>query len=115
MNWASGRNGALRCALAIAGLSGLLLAGGEAEAALMAASLEAVNAADCERRTYYGFESGATAERCERLFFMPTSAGFKCNLYTEAGYPSSLMKKACLLYDRGYIQSFTQGADSLAE
>jgi len=81
----------------------------------MAASLESVKAVDCERRTYFGFESDATAERCERLFFMPTSAGFKCNLYKEAGYPSSLMKKACLLYDRGYIQSFTQGAETLAE
>ena len=115
MNWASGRIGSLRCVLAIAGLSGLLLVGGEAEAALMTASPESVKAADCERQTYFGLESGATADHCERLFFIPTSAGFKCNLYTEAGYPSSLMKKACLLYDSGYIQSFTQDADGLAE
>ena len=115
MRQASGCTGVLRCALAIAGLSGLLLAGGKAEAALMAASPESVRAADCERQPYFGLESGATADRCERLFFMPTSAGFKCNLYKEAGYPSSLMKKACLLFDSGYIQSFTQGAESLED
>lgn len=107
--------GLFRCASAVAVLSGLLLAGGEAEAALMAASTESVKAADCGRQTYFGLESGATADRCERLFFIPTSAGFKCNLYKEAGYPSSLMKKACLLFDSGYIQSFTQGAENLED
>ena len=62
---------------------------------------------------YFGFETGATAEFCDALFFLPTSAAFKCSLYKDAGYPSSLMEKACLLYDRGFIQSFTQGADDL--
>ena len=115
MTRAFGFGGLFRCALAIAGLSGVLLAGGEAKAALMAASTQSVKAADCERQTYFGLESGATADRCDRLFFIPTSAGFKCNLYKEAGYPSSLMKKACLLFDSGYIQSFTQGAGDIED
>ena len=86
---------------------------GPANAALQQVSLEEVRAIDCQRQTYFGFETGATAEFCDALFFLPTSAAFKCSLYKDAGYPSSLMEKACLLYDRGFIQSFTEGADDL--
>lgn len=38
---------------------------------------------------------------------------FRCSLYVDEGYPSDLLRKVCILYDKGIIQDFLQGAAGL--
>ena len=64
----------------------------------------------CRAAMYQGFLTGASSSHCRApLFAVPSSAAFRCGLYREAGfYPSSLMHKACKLYDAGVIKAFVQ-------
>ena len=78
------------------------------EARKAPASMEEVASSNCARQLYTGFASSPSAESCNELFFFPTSAAVKCGLYLDAGYPSSLMRKACQLYDRGAIEFFLE-------
>ena len=83
------------------------------EAAWRAASVDEIANESCARQLYQGLVWGANPGFCDQgLFPLPASASLKCNLYREAGYPSSLMKKACQLFDRGLIEFFIEGAES---
>lgn len=83
-----------------------------ASASVVAASQEDMEAAACQLEIYDARRGMADLKSCSSMLFLPTSAAFKCSLYKDSGYPSRLMKKACLLFDLGYIQSFTEGADN---
>ena len=83
------------------------------EAAWRAASVDEITHESCARQVYQGLVWGAKPGFCDQgLFPLPASASLKCNLYRETGYPSSLMKKACQLFDRGLIEFFIEGAES---
>lgn len=92
---------------------GMLAFSNGAEARQAVANSDQVAASDCSREIYTGLSSRASSERCNDLFFVPTSAAIKCGLYLDAGYPSTLMRKACQLYDRGAIEFFLE--DTSAE
>lgn len=77
------------------------------------ASMEEVAQERCARQVYQGLTWGARPDQCDQgLFPLPASASLKCNLYRETGYPSSLMRKACQLFDRGLIEFFIEGAEA---
>ena len=85
---------------------------GTAKANLSIADLQQVAEETCARQVFKGFGYSASAERCDDPFFIPTSASVKCGLYRDAGYPSSLMRKACQLYDRGAMEFFLEDASA---
>ncbi len=94
-------------------LTGTVAFSNGVEARQAVANIDQVAASDCSREIYTGLSSRASSERCDDLFFVPTSAAIKCGLYLDAGYPSTLMRKACQLYDRGAIEFFLE--DTSAE
>jgi|GEM_PF-4605696 len=50
---------------------------------------------------------------CPYRLTLPSSMAFRCSLYVDEGYPSDLLRKVCILYDKGIIQDFLQGAAGL--
>ena len=83
-----------------------------ANAAMAVAGEGELAAAQCQLELYDGRHGMADLQSCGAMLYLPTSAAFKCSLYKDSGYPSPLMEKACLLFDLGYIQSFTKDASS---
>ena len=63
---------------------------------------------ECRVTLYDGLAGTAEASACRETLYLPTSAAFKCQLYKDAGYPSRVMRKACLLFDLGYIESISE-------
>ncbi len=100
-------------ALGVAAVVLLTAAPSPAGAVQQVASLEEVAQDHCARQVYQGLTWGARPDQCDLgLFPLPASASLKCNLYRETGYPSSLMEKACQLFDRGLIEFFIEGAEA---
>ena len=104
---------AIRRGLLALAVFSLFAASGPAEARESVAQPAEIAAADCARQVYTGLASRSSTERCGELFFVPTSAALKCGLYRDAGYPSSLMRKACQLFDQGAVEFFLE--DKAAE
>jgi hypothetical protein len=101
------------CALGVAALVLVTVVPTPADALQQVASMEEVAQDRCARQVYQGLTWGAKPDRCDQgLFPLPASASLKCNLYRETGYPSSLMRKACQLFDRGLIEFFIEGAEA---
>ena len=83
-----------------------------ATAAPAVASERQMAEAECRALLYDALAGNLpTNDDCQAMLRLPTSVAFKCQLYRDAGYPSRLMRKACLLYDLGYIERFTKDAD----
>ena len=76
------------------------------------ATLEEITQSYCEYQLYQALDWNGRPDHCaSEMFFLPASAALKCGLYREAGYPSGLMRKACLLFDQGVIEYFLEGAE----
>ena len=85
--------------------------GRQAAATEYAATALQVEEANCATRLYLGLEEGALGH-CGQIFFLPASAAIKCSLYSEAGYPSRLMRNACRLFDQGFGQYYLDDAEA---
>lgn len=94
-------------------LLAVIVAGRPALALERDADQEEIRQAECYAELYRGFDSSADPYACDGQVFMRSSAAFKCSLYVDQGFPSELMERACDLYDRGIIRTFTQGANIL--
>jgi len=112
-----GRQGTAGRNLKIIGFSLLLVAAvltlRPAQAIERDADMEQIRATECFAELYRGFDSSADPYACDSHVFLRSSAAFKCSLFVDRGFPSELMQRACDLYDRGIIKTFTQGANFL--
>ncbi len=76
-------------------------------------SLYQLERAECDYQAFLGFDNAAIEGRCNGDFYFPSSAAFRCNLYSDAGYPSELMEKVCALFQGGSFSELMQGASSI--
>ena len=67
------------------------------------ATVAEIEQAACLSGPYLDLASGTVEKACESQKFLSSSAAIKCHLYVDAGYPSAMMRRACQLFDKGYV------------